>query len=584
MKNININTEKCNDTQTLPQKPFEEIALAISGGGFRAAAYGLGTMMYLDRLKFKNQSLLQRIKFMSSASGGTIPVVFYSLSLHNGENFEKFKARLLAFMQGEQILNRAIHILSDDVQWENNPKTRNLINAFSKVYSDELEGKTWKIIWENSKSSHLKEVCINSTEFYSGLSFRFQNKEQGINNTIGNRSVSLKESETVKNLKLGDLLAASSCFPIGFEPLIFPNDFVENEETVKTLLQSVTFMEADGDKVKGIPFGLMDGGVVDNQGLDSMMKAFDRRDNKKPSGTVIKPFDLMIVADVSNRLIRSYDTKTSELENSNNLNFYHKIGKSLLWIGIIGCGISITSILFNFFKTIGLLLIVPSILIIIVGVKYRSIISRFSNWFVEIASKDPNLPLDLILKYVDYFTGLKLSTLSGLINSRLSSTVTMTSEVFLKRIRSLIFDKFYEDKDYAFRRVSSFVYSLSTTYYKSPEKDKESEKTKEIEKYHPSNAMKNIAEQARTFNTTLWFTDNDNKNEVLKSIIATAQFTLCTSLLNYFVELEKEAGAFQKLEEKDELLKLKDDLLSDWEKFKVNPFFIHELSAELSNL
>jgi predicted acylesterase/phospholipase RssA len=574
MGKSNLNSEKSNNVQSYSRSPFEEIALAISGGGFRAAAFGLGTMMYLNRLNFKNQTLLSRVKFMSSASGGTIPVLFYSLSLYKGESFEEFKTRILSFMKGEQILNKAIQILGNDADWVNNPKTRNLINAFSKVYSEELESKKWNIIWEISTSSHLKEVCLNSTEFYSGLSFRFQNKEKGTNNVIGNRSVTLKENETVKNIRLGDLLAASSCFPIGFEPLIFPNDFSENEVKAKILLESVTFTEADGDKVKGSSFGLMDGGVVDNQGLDSMMKAFDRRNKKPFSPGEIKPFDLMIVADVSNRMIQSYDTKTSEFENSDSLNSYHKIGKSLLWVGFIGIIFSCLSIFLNFSKTAGLLLVLPSVLITVIGVKYRSIIARLSKWFVEVASRDPNLPLDLILRYVQYFTRLKLSTLSGLINSRLSSTVTMTSGVFLKRIRSLIFDKFYEDEDYDFRRVSSFVYSLSSTYYKSPEKIREMTKTKEIEKYHPSTEMMKVAEQARTFSTTLWFTDDDNKNDVLKSILATAQFTLCNSLLNYFVELEKEVDIFTKLESKVELLKLKENLLLDWEDFKKNPFFL----------
>lgn len=565
----NKNLQKSNNTEAYPQNPFEEIALAISGGGFRAAAYGLGTMMYLNRLNFKNKTLLQRVKFMSSASGGTIPVVFYSLSLHKSESFEEFKIRILSFMEGEQILNKAIQILSDDAEWEGNPKTRNLINAFSKVYSDQLEDSRWKIIWNISTSSHLKEVCINATEFYSGLSFRFQNKESGTSNIIGNRSVTLNADETVRDLRLGDLLAASSCFPIGFEPLIFPNDFAENEDKSKTLLESVTFTEADGNKVKGTPFGLMDGGVVDNQGLDSMMKAFDRRHEKK----AVKPFDLMIVADVSNRMIQSYDTKTSEFENSESLNHYHKIGKSLLWIGIVGIIFSGFSYILNFSKIAGLLLILPSVLLTIIGVKYRSILTRISKWFVEIASKDPDLPLDLILKYVHYFTRLKLSMLSGLINSRLSSTVTMTSGVFLKRIRSLIFDKFYEDEDYDFRRVSSFVYSLSATYYKSPEKKREAMKIQEEDKYHPTPEMMKVAEQARTFSTTLWFTDDDDKNRVLKAILATAQFTLCNSLLNYFVELEKEKTLFENLAEKDELVTLKNTLLADWKEFKANPLF-----------
>jgi len=31
--------------------------------------------------------------------------------------------------------------------------------------------------------------------------------------------------ETLKQIKLGDIMASSSCFPAGFEPIIYPRDF-----------------------------------------------------------------------------------------------------------------------------------------------------------------------------------------------------------------------------------------------------------------------------------------------------------------------------------------------------------------------
>lgn len=93
------NTSKNLDAY--PSTPFDEIALAISGGGFRAATYGLGTLMYLQHLTFAGKSLLERAKFMSSASGterfpifeGEWVIVFLILlgsKNHKGRSFPRF--------------------------------------------------------------------------------------------------------------------------------------------------------------------------------------------------------------------------------------------------------------------------------------------------------------------------------------------------------------------------------------------------------------------------------------------------------------------------------------------------------------
>ena len=58
--------------------PFEKIALSLSGGGYRAAAFHLGSMAYLDHAKFDGISLLENVKIISTVSGGTITGVFYA--------------------------------------------------------------------------------------------------------------------------------------------------------------------------------------------------------------------------------------------------------------------------------------------------------------------------------------------------------------------------------------------------------------------------------------------------------------------------------------------------------------------------
>ncbi|MCU0340675.1 MAG: patatin-like phospholipase family protein [Spirosomaceae bacterium] len=566
-----------------PKTPFDEIALAISGGGFRAATYGLGTLMYLRRLKFDGKSLLERTQFMSSASGGSIAVVFYLLSLHKNEDFDTFKARLLGFMKGERLLHDAERILADDTQWDNTLKTQNLINAFAKVYDNALEKMRWESLWEISKRTHLKEVCINATEFQSGLSFRFQNSASSLHNVIGNNLVKLSRNDAVKNLRMGDLLAASSCFPLGFEPMIFPQDFASDTATNQQLMESITFVEANKEAKKGSPFALMDGGITDNQGVESMMLAYDRRFEKQKKDldqgriSKVKPFDLMIVADVSNRIIPPYKQPKIHFEENNSIEHYVRLVNSSLqvaiWAGLITTAASGWGLLRN--SPFGLLFIVPSVVILFGSLWLYEQKNRLLQWFDRKISAIEVVPTPTLKKFLAYFGGLKITTLSNLLITRLDSVSTMTGEVFLKRIRRLIFEQFYSDKRYDFRRVSSFIYALSKGYQKTPEQEEEQDKTKESKKYPPSSDMMEIAEQARTFGTTLWFDTKANDSQITLKLMATAQFTLCHSLLNYFVELEKERD-FKTLASKDELLKLKKQLLEDWESFSIKPLQIKE--------
>ena len=45
---------------------LENIALSFSGGGFRAAAFTLGCVSYLNDVPYKAQPLLHKVRFISS--------------------------------------------------------------------------------------------------------------------------------------------------------------------------------------------------------------------------------------------------------------------------------------------------------------------------------------------------------------------------------------------------------------------------------------------------------------------------------------------------------------------------------------
>jgi len=166
-----------NFLQVKSVKPFENIALAFSGGGFRAAAYALGVLSYLNRAEFdapadplKSNSLLQRVTYMSSASGGTITTTLYALYNAQGQTFGAFYVKLLETLTGERLLENALAILSDKKRWVKRPdKGHNIINAFAMAYNEAIfKGSTLRSLTHNNSSGkqHLQEVCFNTTEFF----------------------------------------------------------------------------------------------------------------------------------------------------------------------------------------------------------------------------------------------------------------------------------------------------------------------------------------------------------------------------------------------------------------------------------
>lgn len=62
----------------------KRIGLALSGGGYRAAAYHIGTLRALNKL-----GVLKDVDVISSVSGGSILAAYYALHKENYNEFEK---------------------------------------------------------------------------------------------------------------------------------------------------------------------------------------------------------------------------------------------------------------------------------------------------------------------------------------------------------------------------------------------------------------------------------------------------------------------------------------------------------------
>ncbi|KFF04473.1 patatin-like phospholipase family protein [Flavobacterium reichenbachii] len=666
-------------TYSFPQHPFESIGFALSGGGFRAAAYGLGVLSVFDALKINNSAeqtlrLLDKVEFISSASGGTITLLMYTASLRKGKSFRDFFGHLNKKLTGEILLHQALDILKEDSHWEDGEKRRNPINAFARAYHISLldflneEEKCFDFIMDDDKGeqiTHLKEFCFNATEFYTGLSFRFQggekNWEQFKGGKLGNRNIGInwkaseKSFKTLRQIRLGDILASSSCFPLGFEPIIFPRDFsYPNGPQISDLKEAVVLRTnswREGqqyeitnskssralDEKKFVDkgeFGLMDGGICDNQGLLSLLLANERKtlNATKDEKTFKSRFDLMMVSDVASFYMKPFGEPVVKGEKWNQqsiqnywnaLKIYQRNTKK--WFSITFYGVivlNIASLLILLFESIsfGSVLCEVVLLLLLAAMVYlkskiRDLITARPS-FAEALKKntledlyvhyfpEPTFRNQTILKMIAYLKGIKTEDILNMIYTRLESAQTMISDVFLKQVRRLIYDQFFANEHYKYRRLNNPIYRLSYTNdkngraatFESIEQDEDEEKyAKRKQDFENdirtscklTSQMQDLAEIAYNAPTALWFSAEEEtagSENVRKAIIATGQFSTCTSLLRYTLSL-RHSRNFSALsdESKQRIQMVLEQLRAMMISFERDPMFLYDALTDPKN-
>lgn len=580
--------------QPKPLNPLGKIALSFSGGGFRASAFCLGNLSYLNyrtigKDKDNQETLLNRVEFISSASGGSFPNLAYAYYLYSGKSFEECYQSMKKFMTGSELLDIVFNTLNDDKVWANYPdKGRNLINAFAIAYDKTLfHGANLGILNNPTHLEHLREVCANATEFDDGISFRFQNSD-GVtrNGKVGNSNLFLNTNflPIIGKIKLADIVAASSCFPAGFEPMIFPNDFAHENLTTEELattiytknfsekpqpvLEKATAQAINQNKSlniktldsKGLPnpnlkFALMDGGIDDNQGIQSMMLADDRSANDEK-------FDTLIACDVASPFMEPYIPPRENKKwiiGKYSITFWGRIYFAFFGL-LIGLGIILAKESNDIdWKTI--MITTGTIGLLVGGSIYWYVDSRYR----KIARGSWGKILD---KYIGYFLKTRVSVLEQMIAARADSMIKMTTDIFLKQIRRMSYQLFYAKDEWKNRRITATIYELSTDEYAITEKRLKNKLPDFWQNItQPSKDLTDMAQVAREMGTTLWFDEKDQSLDKRDKIIATGQFTMCFNLLVYLYEIEQDISTVLS----PELKQLKKDLSEDWKLFNQNP-------------
>jgi hypothetical protein len=469
---------------------------------------------------------------LSTVSGGTFTGAAYALALARGQDYPTFFGRFYDFLRHGGAFAAAVRQLAKS-------PARNLVTAAAQSYADSLFADRFSVLLD--ADTHLKEIVFNATEFAGGLSFRFQ-KSQNPKALFGNQTYSVPR-DVARQVRLADVVAASSCFPGGFEPIGFPGDFN---------------WPGDGKPPAGLPeqFGtplpLMDGGVFDNQGIDSLLLAGER------TGASL---DLLIISDTN---------------QPQEYLFRFPPSRRGRWLTLRG-GVWLVRALFaascmsavalawetgrSWFehgaRPLGDLCLRLLPLLFSLGV----VVSLL--WLRSLVRSQllPRLP-DVGVNIWQSLRGLAVAHALDLAEVRVRSLYSLTANVFLRRVRSLVYEKVFTRPSYQGKVVSNLVYGLGTNTRR--------EKTSEW--LSPSEPVKAVADRATAVPTALWFEDDAQ----LPDLVAGGQCTMCYSLLKHVVRTHGEdsakyPGAVKQVFDRakdlwDRLQKHPGDLLEEWQK------------------
>ena len=197
----------------------------------------------------------------------------------------------------------------------------------------------------------------------------------------------------------------------------------------------------------------------------------------------------------------------------------------------------------------------------------------FGNLMIGYIPKWSHVPA-YFMRPLQFFNRMRFSIYKNMIIARAESVMKMVSEIFMKQIRRLSYDRVYNDPDWNDRLIMNAVHELIP--FSIAQREKKSDVPLPGEMLHPGEKIENAAVKAHSMGTTLWFTPDqlEGKENILDSLIACGQFTACFNLLEYILRLKanKDYNGYP-----DALKREIDGIYSamweDWLEFMKDPFW-----------
>jgi hypothetical protein len=439
--------------------------------------------------------LLRNVTALSTVSGGTIVGMRWIVSLLDGVAFDDFRERFRAWLLSTNVVREALGRLASHPRGNvrSNPS---LIRCAAAVYAvpgflgDRRLGEV--LDGEGIPA----EIIFNSTEFRSGVDFRFR-RSPNPNVRIGNGNFPVPR-DVAAQVRLADVVAASSCFPGGFEPILFPDEFEWAPGVLERVRQEL------GTKFEpALP--LMDGGIYDNQGVESVVRANEHGDA-----------DTLLISDTNTRQAALYVTPPEPRRGWFTLRMAAWAGR-LLFVLSAGSVVALGVHAWREQSQGGwqwqdiLVYVVPGILCIatiaaLVAARRTALYARAQlHKEVQIANA------------WRYLRDLTITEVMGLVELRASSLMSLTSNVFMKRVRSLVQDSVFGDARYFKKRAMVLLYGLDEPHPKL---------YGVVPWLRPSQHLVDAVHSVDKMKTTLWF-DSPAQLATLERLgAATAAFAL----------------------------------------------------------
>ena len=241
-----------------------KVALALSGGGVRAAVFHCGV---LQRLAL--DGLLESTTFVSTVSGGSLVVgLILCQNGHRWPGSEEFLEAVLPSVRAR--LTTAT--LQWSYAWRSVVLPWRLARGRTHVLASQLEAQ-WGICGTMQDAPETPRWMVNATCYETGRNWRFSRRRMGdyVTNYV------LKPATPI-----ADAIAASAAVPGAIGPLAIRSDDYDWHRYEKGQLVA--------GSTPAKRYALWDGGVYDNLGVESLFK---------PGGGFRDGFDFLVVSDAS---------------------------------------------------------------------------------------------------------------------------------------------------------------------------------------------------------------------------------------------------------------------------------------------
>lgn len=515
-----------------------EIALCLSGGGYRASIFHLGVISVLNELRVDDRKvMLDDVHTITSISGGALTALLFILAEIEGKKRKDAIREIY-----HQIVDTNIGDLLLEKFKKDSKEGRALVQTLSSIYDEKFfHGETFGKILNYMSWDGIHHFYADATDFELGQPFRFQatallstDKRKNPYGMVGNWQHVIARDVAMK-IKLSDIMAASSCFPIVFEPFIFPDEFSLDEETRY--------------QTQDIPggFPLMDGGLIDNQGVDP---AFHAAHHMADEG---KEMDLLLICDAGNGSGEDADKEWALWKISPKLLFFVAV-----WVGIALLAGGILSIFVSLHLLAGILITLS----VLCGIVCY-IIKWANNWLCSLITVKTKLQL----KDSPIWSST-LRSIGTFLKSRAISAYRMADAVMSGNQKKLWFRALNNSPEWKDKLLmnSLWVFSEKKTWIRIFRRQGLGRELR------PKLEMQNTTKKAMKMATTLWFDEEHKKSATPKAIFACGRYTTCWNLL-VFIDNLKKKGEAERTPFQNELIAREDIIVDLWNKFQQNHFY-----------